>query len=156
MDRVRLRTDVPESEVPFVQAGDPVEVTVDSMPGRVFQGTVTRFAGALDPSTRTMRTEIEMANPQLLLRPGMYGRALLSLDTRPDAITLPSDAVRVEGDATYVYCVVDGLATRSAVQTAVGDATTVEVTAGLDGSEQVVVVAREPIADEVPVKPSEF
>ena len=154
MDRVRLRTDVPESEVPFLQVGDLAEVTVDSMPGRVFRGTVTRFAGALDPATRTMRTEIEMANPKLLLRPGMYGRAALTLDTRTDAITIPSDAVRVDGDTTYVYCVVNGSVRRRDVEAAVGDGASVEVTAGLEGSESVVVSARGQIADGVAVNAS--
>lgn len=145
--RVRVRVDVPESEVPFVQVGDPATVKVDSMPGKVFKGSVTRFSGALDPSTRTMRTEIDLPNPELNLRPGMFGRTTLSLDTRSDTITIPADALRVDGEATFVYCVVDGFAKRFDVKTAVGDGVVVEVTDGLAGNERVVVSARGPIAD---------
>lgn len=156
MDRVRLRSDVPESQVPFVQVGDPAVVTLDSIPGTVFEGSVTRFAGVLDPATRTMRIEIDLANPGLTLRPGMYGRAMLSLDTRSDALTIPADALRVDGEATYVYCVVDGLAKRFDIETAVGDGVRVEVRDGLEGDERVVVSARGPIADGAPVNWSEF
>ena len=156
MDRVRLRSDVPESQVPFVQVGDPAVVTLDSMPSRVFEGSVTRFAGVLDPATRTMRIEIDLANPELILRPGMYGRATLSLDTRSEALTIPADALRVDGATTYVYCAVDGLAKRFDVETAVGDGVRVEVRDGLEGDERVVVSARGPIADGARVNSAEF
>ena len=156
IDRVRVRVDVPESEVPFVQVGDPITVTVDSMPGRVFNGSVTRFSGALDASTRTMRTEIDLPNPELKLRPGMYGRAVLSLDTKADTITIPADALRVDGEATYVYCIVDGHARRFDVKTAIGDGVVLEVTHGLEGDERVVVSARGPIADGAFVNSSEL
>lgn len=152
IDRVRLRLDVPEAEVPFVQAGDEVTVQMDSLPGRSFEGTVTRFAGVLDPATRTMWTEVHLPNPSLTLRPGMYGQALLSLDTKPDAITIPADALRVDGETPFVYCVVDGVAKRFNVTTSLGDGTVVEVLDGLDGNENVVVTGRRPIVDGTPVK----
>ena len=150
--RVRLEIDVPEAEVPLVQTGDAVAITLDSLPGRSFDGTVTRFAGVVDSSTRTMRTEIDLENPKGTLRPGMYGRATLRLDTKAQAITIPADALRVQGNAQqFVYCVVDGHARRRDVRTAVGDGSTVEVAEGLDGTEAVVLSARGPIADGVPV-----
>lgn len=156
VNRVRLRVDVPEAEVPFVQVGDAASVVMDSMPGRVFEGSVTRFAGSLDPSTRTMRTEIDLPNPELILRPGMYGRATLSLDTKPDVITIPADSLRVDGEAEFVYCVVDGRARRFDVKATVGDGVVVEVTDGLEGTESVVVTARGPIVDGAPVNSAEL
>ena len=152
LDRVRLLVDVPESEVPFVQAGDPAVATVDSMPGREFQGEVTRFAGVLNPSTRAMRAEVHLPNPGWLLRPGMYGRARLTLDTRSDALTIPAEALRVGGGSAYVYRVVDGRAKRADVETEIRDGVKVEVTGGLSGNERIVLSARGPIADNVPVR----
>lgn len=147
IDRVRLRLDVPEAEVPYVQTGDGVTVRMDALPGRPFEGRVTRFAGVLDPATRTMWTEVHLPNPSLTLRPGMYGQALLSLDTNPDAITVPADALRVDGETPFVYCVVNGVAKRFNVTTSLGDGTVVEVVEGLDGHENVVVTGRGPIVD---------
>ena len=154
MDRVRLRFDVPESEVRFLDIGDPAVVTVDALPERKFEGAVTRYAAALEPTTRTMRTEIEMANKDRALRPGMFGRVTVSLDTRTDAITVPARAIRVEGDSPFVFCVVNGIACRVNVEATVGDGATVEVTHGLEGDERVVVSARGPISDGAAVNTS--
>ena len=154
MDRVRIRFDVSESEVPFLDIGDPAVVTVDALPERKFEGGVTRYAAALEPTTRTMRTEIEMANKDRALRPGMFGRVTVSLDTRTDAITVPARAIRVEGASPFVFCVVDGTARRVDVEATVGDGATVEVTHGLKGDELVVVSARGPISDGAAVNTS--
>ena len=151
LDIVRLYVDVPEAEVPFVQAGDPAVTTVDSMPGREFRGEVTRFSGVLDPTTRTMRTEIHLANTGWLLRPGMYGRARLTLEERFDAVTIPAEALRVDGGSSYVYRVVNGRARRTDVETKIRDGVRVEVTGGLTASERIVLSARGALADNVPV-----
>lgn len=71
VDTLRIFIDVAEPDVPFVKKGNPVTLTVDALPGKVFEGAVTRFATALDPKTRTMRTEIDIPNRDGLLRPGM-------------------------------------------------------------------------------------
>ncbi len=156
LDRVRLFIDVPESEAPFVQAGDPAVATLDSMPGREFRGEVTRFAGVLNASTRKMRTEIHLANPRWLLRPGMYGRANLTLDARSDTVTIPAEALRGDAAGAYVYRVVDGRAKRTEVEAEIRDGIKVEVTSGLSGNERIVLAARGPIADSVPVTAVEF
>lgn len=151
MDRVRVFLDVPESEVPFVQVGDPVTMTVDAMPGKQFKGKVTRFARVLDPATRTMKTEIVMPNPDWTLRPGMYGRATLFLDARSGAVSIPAEALRVDGAGTFVYSVVDGRLKRINVEADIADGTVVEITSGLSGNELIVVAAKGPITDGSPV-----
>lgn len=155
LDRIRLLVDVPESEVPYVQAGDPVVATLDSMAEMEFRGEVTRFAGVLDPSTRTMRTEIHLGNPGWLLRPGMYGQARLTLEERSDAVTIPAAALRVDGAGSYVYRVVDGRARRTEVEAELRDGVKVEVTDGLSASERVVLSARGVLADNAPVSAAE-
>ena len=150
-DRVRVFLDVPESEVPFVQVGDAVTLTVDAMPGKEFEGEVTRFARVLDPATRTMKTEIVMPNPDWMLRPGMYGRATLSLDERSGAVSIPAEALRVDGAGTFVYSVVDGRVKRVNVEAAIADGAVVEITSGLSGNELIVVAAKGPITDGSPV-----
>lgn len=147
MDRVRIFLDVPESAVPHVQVGNPVSLTVDAMPGRKFKGEVTRFARVLDPATRTMKTEIVMPNPDWALRPGMFGRAVLSLDESSGTISIPAEALRVDGDSVFVYSVVDGRVKRVDVETKVGDGVLAEITSGLAGNESIVVATKGSIAD---------
>ncbi|MEP7361888.1 MAG: efflux RND transporter periplasmic adaptor subunit [Acidobacteriota bacterium] len=92
VDRLRLNLPVPESFVSRIRVGNPVEVRVDSLQ-RVFQGRVARFAGELKASTRTMDTEVDIDNGGGLIRPGMYGYASLALESRPDALAVPVQAV---------------------------------------------------------------
>lgn len=92
VDRLRLNLPVPESIVSRIRVGNPVEVRVDSLQ-RVFQGRVSRFAGQLKSSTRTMDTEVDIDNTGGLIRPGMYGYASLALESRPSALAVPVQAV---------------------------------------------------------------
>jgi RND family efflux transporter MFP subunit len=92
VDRLRLVLPVPESVVPRVRVGAPVEVRVDSLK-RVFQGNVSRMTGRLESSTRTMQTEVDVANREGVLKPGMYAYANITLDRRSETLALPVQAV---------------------------------------------------------------
>jgi membrane fusion protein, multidrug efflux system len=71
---------------------------VDAFPGEHFSGKVSRVAPVFDPATRTAEMEIEVPNPGFRLKPGMYARVNLTVDTRANALTVPRNAiVTVEG-----------------------------------------------------------
>jgi multidrug efflux pump subunit AcrA (membrane-fusion protein) len=125
-DPVRVFVDVPEADAAFVRPGAAVEVRVQALRGRRFPGRVTRTAWALDAKARTLRTAIDLSNPDGTLRPGMYAYAALTV-TLPEAWTLPAAAVVHQGDATHAFLVRDGKAVRAEVQTGHGDGTRVEV-----------------------------
>ncbi len=72
---------------------------------RTFPGTVARFAEKIQPSTRTMDTEVDVPNPSLTLVPGMYAEVNLRVDERRNALTVPLDAVERSGPAPRVYAV---------------------------------------------------
>jgi multidrug efflux pump subunit AcrA (membrane-fusion protein) len=92
----------------------------------VFAGAVTRTAWAIDARSRTLRTAIDLPNPDGLLRPGMYAYAAVTV-TLPPTWTLPAAAVVKQGDAAVCYLVRDGKAVRAGVQLGQGDAGRVEV-----------------------------
>ena len=156
VDKVRLAIDVPESEAPNVRVRGTAEVTIDAMPDKQFQGSVSRFSRSLNPATRTMRAEIDLPNPNGLLLPGMFGRATLELEIRSDAVTIPAEAIHAEGDHSFVYQAVGGRARRVDVDTLPGDGIDVEVTGGLDGSERIIIAAREPLSDGTAVSAVEM
>jgi multidrug resistance efflux pump len=79
-DVMRVRVDIPDDDVPFVHSGNKAKVTIDNLPGRTFEGVVSRIANAEDPQTRTMRVEIDLENPRDELRNGMYGEVTIVLD----------------------------------------------------------------------------
>lgn len=94
-DNYRLRLDfpVPVTYVKYIRLGEPVEVRVDSLNGKTFKGIISRFAKNVEENTRTMITEIEVPNPKLELVPGMYATVLLKVEDRPQAISIPTEAI---------------------------------------------------------------
>ncbi len=154
LDTLRTYVSVPEVEVPKIHKGNEMTLTTAAYPGKVFKGSVTRFAEALDPATRTMKTEIDISNPQGLLRPGMYADVMLVLEKRPNAVVIPDTALETEGDRKFAYIVRDGTAHRVAVETGLDDGTNVEILAGLIDGESVIVTGKEGLAEGKPVEPS--
>jgi RND family efflux transporter MFP subunit len=154
IDLMRVFIDVTELDVPFVKKGNRAVITVDALPGKTFEGTTTRFATALDPKTRTMRTEIDIPNRGSELRPGMYGKVTVTLEVRENALTVPAKALVIEGAKTYVFTAADGKAKRVEVKTGLDDGINVEITDGLTGGERVIVSDRTSIKDGMPVEAS--
>jgi RND family efflux transporter MFP subunit len=96
---LRLIFPVPESAVPTVHVGQDVEVRVPTL-NRSFQGRVARFSDKVSSATRTMDTEVDVPNPDLVLIPGMYAEVSLTLDHRNAVVTAPVSAVEVGADET--------------------------------------------------------
>lgn len=95
---VRMVANLVERDVKRVFAGTKAAVEVDAFPGEHFTGRVSRVAPVFDPATRTAEMEIEVPNSGFRLKPGMYARVQLTVDSRADALTVPRNAViDVEG-----------------------------------------------------------
>lgn len=155
-DVMRVVIQVPDRDVPFVSRGDPAVIEIDALPGVVFETTgttkveVSRWADAEDPSTRTMRTEVDVKNPDGLLRHGMYGRATLNLQNgAPTAVRIPSGAlvVRDVGGKGKVRVVRDDHLVTVPVLIGSDNGVEVEILTGLSPTDRVVVRASGP-ADE--------
>ena len=77
-DVVRVFAEVPETNAAAIRPGWAAEVRLYGPTGQTLRNTVTRVSGALDPTTRTMRVEIDLPNPDESLLPGMYAQVTLS------------------------------------------------------------------------------
>jgi RND family efflux transporter MFP subunit len=102
--RLRLALPVPESAVPLIHLGEPVDVRVSTLK-RTFPGVVARFADKVDESTRTMKTEVDVLNPTLVLVPGMYAEVDLTTEQRKNVLTVPMEAIDGSGDSARVFTV---------------------------------------------------
>ena len=104
-DNYLLRLDFPVSveDVKYMQAGDPVDVKVESL-GKTFTEKITRFTDKVDIDTRTMMVEVEVPNPSLDIVPGMYCTVILKVDRQPNALAVPIVAVS-DGKQTSVLVV---------------------------------------------------
>src|SRR5947207_10666926 len=129
-NRVRVQVAVPELESSLITTGQPVGVTVDGLPSRSFDGRVTRFSYALDEATKTMLAEIELPNPALELRPGMYAVVKIGIERKEDALLVPVEALVTERAGASVFMVVDNKAKKIPVKTGFNDGANVEIVSG--------------------------
>ena len=137
-DRVRVFVDLPETEAPLVRDGSHAVVRVRALAGRDFVGAVTRTAWALDPNTRTLHTEVDVPNPDGVLRPGMYAEVAIELAHSKAPCIVPASAVVVQQNKTWCFVAEDGKAVRKPVTVGVKSATEAEITSGLTGNEWVI------------------
>jgi len=149
--KLRLTVDVPESDVAWVGEGKLARLRVDALPDRLFDGKITRFSRALDPRTRTMRTEILVDNPDGFLAAGMFARVSIDLEQRDDVLALPPSCVHFQKDQAYVFVVDQGSARRVNVVCGADDGNAIEIVSGLRGAESVVVSAPGSLTDGAPI-----
>ena len=148
-DLFRLVIPVPEAYVRYIKIGDTVNVNVPSL-DRVFPGKVARFSVDVRADTRTMHTEVDVANPQRVLLPGLYAEANLQFDRRDGIPVVPVQAISHEGEKASVLVVnSDGTLNRRPVEVGIETSSDAEITSGLKEGEQVVV------SDRASLKPGE-
>jgi len=99
---LRLRVPVPEDDVRFIHDGDLLNVRVDAI-NRSFTGKIVRFTRNINFETRTMETEIDVENRDLSIAPGMYANTMLQLSTRKNVVTIPVEALVLQGRREVVY-----------------------------------------------------
>jgi cobalt-zinc-cadmium efflux system membrane fusion protein len=91
-----------ENDLPGVHAGDPVEITLNAYPARVFKGRVDNILPILDPSIRTGKVRIEVANPGLM-KVGMFVTATFQGKTEQSYVAVPASAILHLHDRDWVY-----------------------------------------------------
>ncbi len=157
LDTVRVYANVPQDESAWITPGKTkARVLLKELPDRSFAGTITRSTLALDPSTRSLLVELDLPNPDHTLRPGTYAELALDLREIPDALALPPQAVTSGQKGKSVFIIAQGKAKSVPVQTGITNGTWIEITNGLDGSEDVVVVGKRKLLEGSPVQAAPF
>ena len=144
---------VSEQYYSFLKKGAAATLSVDALGEETFSGVVTNIFPTLDPVTHTVSTEIEVANKDLKLRPGMYARVHLDFGTK-EALTVPDKAiVRQAGSgARYVYVFSGGKAVYRAVELGQQQGDLYEVVSGLNAGDQVITSAPSNLKNGLSVK----
>jgi len=138
-DVMRIQLYVPQDEAFGLAPGVEAIVHVPEMPGRDFPGTVTRIADALQPGSRTLLTEIDVANPDHALSPGTYCTVELKIPRKTPSLIVPSDAIVFNSSGLSVAVVENGVARFHKITVARDFGTTVEVTAGVKDGDEVIL-----------------
>ena len=157
LDTVRVYTNVPQDDSPWVLPGKTkATVGVKGLDGRSFTGTVTRSTLALDPSTRSLLVEIDLPNRDHALRPGTFVEVSLGLREIPNALVLPPQAIISGPKGKSVFIIEAGRAKSVPVQTGISDGRWMEITSGLSGDEDVVMVGTRKLLEGSPVTSAPF
>ena len=144
---LRLVLQIPEPLVPSVAVGSELTVHLDAFPGRELAGTIARTSSALDEQTRAMRAEVDFDNEEGTLRPGMYAKVYLRVRVPEGLLSIPSRAVRGQGEERHVLVARDGFLHKQAIVVASDDGRRAVVATGLS-TDALVMVAGSPLARE--------
>jgi RND family efflux transporter MFP subunit len=140
-DIVRIFVDVPEADAILTEPQGEALVRVPSLSAETFRGMVTRTAWVLNSGTRTLRTEIDIDNPDGKLRPGMYVHADLKVAERKDVLAIPRSAVLTQEHRASCLCVdPTGKVLRVPLVLGIQSGNDVEVVSGLTGEENVIAL----------------
>jgi cobalt-zinc-cadmium efflux system membrane fusion protein len=136
---VWMASDVPESSVRLIRAGDAVTIGLLAYPGETFSGRVARVADALDPQTRTLKVYVELANRQGRLRPEMFGSVRHAGATKKMPVLPPGAIVQEYGRSTVFAERAPGQYERRQVTVGPPVSDRLPVLSGLQVGERVVV-----------------
>ena len=150
---LRLRIPVPEDDVKYVHLGDQLQVRVDAI-GRSFTGKIVRFTREVNFETRTMETEVDVENKDLSIAPGMYANTLLQLAHDTNVVTIPVEALVLNGQQETVY-VLDDSNRIHIRNVAVGlqGSRLAEITNGLNPGDRVVIGGQDKYQEKEEVNP---
>jgi len=136
---LRVFVAVPEVYSRAANPGSTATLTLDEFHGRMFKGTLVRNANAIDPASRTLLVEVDVDNPSGELLPGAYVFVHLELPKQAASTTVPANALLFRAEGLQVAVVRDGRAQLVPVTIGRDYGTTVEIVAGLQPSDQVIV-----------------
>lgn len=156
-DTIRTFVYVPQSMAVGVAPGVEAVVRIPELPDIAFPGTVTRVADALQPDTRTLLTEIDVPNPDGLLRPGSYCTVELKIPRKDRHLIVPSDAVVFDDDGLHVAVLENGLVHMRKINIVHDLGTQIEVDQGVKDGDIVIRAPAVNIAegarvDRAPIK----
>lgn len=139
ISRLRLVANVVEKDLRMVSPGDRAVVEVDAFPGEKFNGQIARVSPILDPATRTAPMELEIPNPQFRLKPGMYAKVNLEVESRENVLLVPKISLTDSEGQRGVYLPgADGKALFKPVRVGIEDTERAEILEGLAEGETIV------------------
>jgi RND family efflux transporter MFP subunit len=153
---LRVYINVPQFDSPQIRPGLRAELVLTEFPGRRFQGSVVRSSGAIDSTTRTLLTEVDVDNSARLLKPGGYVEVHLKLPSPVNTLTLPVNAIIFKSVGLQVATVKNGKKISLIPVTPGRDfGTEIEIVAGLKGDDWVVLNPSDSLTDGTEVRVAE-
>ena len=152
LDPLVAKVSVGEEVINWLKVGQEVRVKIGAVREEPFVGKIANISSAADPQTKAYQVKIEIANPEGVLKPGMYAEVLFNVGREDAGIIIPQRAVVREGEKTYVWVVKDGVAVRREVVLGLADGKNCVVKGGLEEGEEMAVENLGSLAEGAPVK----
>lgn len=139
---VKLLVGISEADYTKVKKGDKVSLTVDARPGKVYEGRITRLYPTIDPATHTFNVEIQVANQNRELRPGMYARVTVTFGQNNSVVVPDASIVKMQGSgqrSVFVFNAADSTVTEKVVTLGRHTDGLYQILDGVNEGEEVVV-----------------
>jgi RND family efflux transporter MFP subunit len=151
-DTLRVFINVPQSYASGIKVAQEATFEVRNLPGRAFVGKVVRTSGAVDPTNRTLRVELNVDNKENALWAGMYGTVTLPILRDQPPLIVPSSALLFQAQGTQVALVRDNKIAMQTINVGRDLGQELEVIGGLNENDQVVANPGERLAEGVEVE----
>jgi membrane fusion protein (multidrug efflux system) len=151
IDPLKVDFRVPEVYLKQVQVGQTLQVSLDALPGRSYEGTVFAINPLVDAAGRAIVIRAQVKNADTALRPGMFARVRLLTKDERDALVLPEQALVPQGEQQYVFRIVDGKAVRAVVEVGQRRDGRVEIVKGISAGDTIVTAGQLKLRDGTPV-----
>jgi membrane fusion protein (multidrug efflux system) len=139
LNTLEAEVHIPEQDYEKVRVGQSALLRIDALPEKSFPGKVVRKSPVIDSRSGTADATLAVENPEGLLRPGMFVRVQIVVAVRSDALSLPREAILLQGERKTVFTVPDGTAREVEVKTGFEQGDRVEILEGLSEEDRVVV-----------------
>ena len=133
---------LPEREYGRLKAGQTAQIEVDALPNDTFEAIVARVSPTVDPATGTFKLTLEVSDATRRVKPGMFARITIVSDRRENVLQIPRGAIVEDADTQVVFVIDGDTVTRRSITTGYSANGLVEVVAGLEDGEEVVVVGQ--------------
>ncbi len=144
---------VPERQRADLRPGQSVVVVVDALPQSRLSGKVEEIRPSASVASRTFLVKVRVANPERILRPGMFARGSITTGVRTGVLQIPDRAVLLTAGKRIVFVVKDGQAVRREVSIGEQQGGVAEIVQGLEEGDQVIVEGQEGLTDNQSVTP---
>jgi membrane fusion protein, multidrug efflux system len=152
VDPLRVYTSVPQAYAPYIKVGAKTYVTLQEFPGQKFLATVARTAESIDPTTRTLLTEVDVPNKDGRLLPGSFGEVHFAIGSNVNKVTIPVNTMlfRAEGSRVAVIGPNNKVELRP-INIGRDYGTSLEILGGVSPSDQIVVNPSDSLEEGQPV-----
>jgi RND family efflux transporter MFP subunit len=153
VSQLKSYVNIPEKNVPLLNKVTGLTVTADAIPGVTFKAVVKKISGAVDLTTRTMQIEIDIENPDKMLKPGMFANINMILDKKENTLILPNQVVQDDDKGSFVYFLKpDSTVEKRYVKIGIKQDTKYEVLSGVTELDPLVFVGQSLVRDKMKVK----